>query len=124
MSQAREALASAEKLAPGLPFAKPESVQALRSQLAGTSGASANKGSNSRAPAAAAPVADSLPAAPSSSIPWGLMLALGGGAIAFAIFRSRKKAATAQMPPAAYAGAGPGAMQGGLNGQQSFALKR
>src|SRR5450756_701828 len=35
LAQAREALASAEELAPGLPFAKAESVQALRSQLAG-----------------------------------------------------------------------------------------
>src|SRR5205814_2000772 len=31
-SLAREELSTAEKLAPGLPFAKPESVQALRNQ--------------------------------------------------------------------------------------------
>ena len=34
MARAREALATAEKLAPGLPFAKAESVQTLRGQLA------------------------------------------------------------------------------------------
>jgi hypothetical protein len=117
--QARESLATAEKLAPGLPFAKPESVQALRAQLSAKSGAGANQLTPNRAAAAAAP-AYSAPAAPSSSIPWGLILALGGGAIAVAIFMSRKKAAV-QMPQAAYANAG--AMQGGgLAGPQGFGM--
>ena len=117
LGQAREALATAEKLAPGLPFAKPEAVQALRTQLAGRSGASANKGSSNRALAAAAPAADATPAAPSSSTPWGLILALGGGAIAIAIFMSRKKSAPAQPMYA-----NQGAMQGGLGGPQGFGM--
>ncbi|WP_114971190.1 hypothetical protein [Rhodoferax ferrireducens] len=124
MSHAREALASAEKLAPGLAFAKPEAVQALRTQLAAKNSAPANNGSNSnsssRAPATVAPAAYSAPAAPASSFPWGLALALGGGAIAIGIFLTRKKAATAAMPPAAYAN--PAAMPGGLNGQQGFGM--
>lgn len=120
MSHARDALATAEKLAPGLPFAKPEAVQALRTQLAAKSSPPANNSPSSRAPATAAPAAYSAPAAPSSSFPWGLALALGGGAIAIAIFMSRKKPTPALMPQAAYAN--PGAMQGGLNGQQGFGM--
>lgn len=120
ISHAREALATAEKLAPGLPFAKPEAVQALRTQLAAKSSAPANGGASSRAMATAAPAAYSAPAAPASSFPWGLALALGGGAIAIAIFMSRKKTAPGLMPQTAYAN--PGAMQGGLNGQQGFGM--
>jgi len=124
MSHAREALATAEKLAPGLPFAKPEAVQALRAQLAAKNSAPSNNGSNSsssgRAPATAAPAAYSAPAAPVSSFPWGLALALGGGAIAIGIFMTRKKAATAAMSPAAYAN--PAAMPGDLNGPQGFGM--
>ena len=41
LSRAREALGSAEKLAPGLPFAKPEAVQAVCAQLASKSVSSA-----------------------------------------------------------------------------------
>jgi hypothetical protein len=120
MSQAREALASAEKLAPGLPFAKPEAVQALRAQLAAKNSAPTNNGSSSRAPATVAPAAYSSPVAPASSFPWGLALALGGGAIALLIFLTRKKPAPAFMPQPAYAS--PGAMQGGLGGPQNFGM--
>ncbi len=120
LSPARAALASSEKLAPGLPFAKPEAVQALRTQLAARSGAPANNGSSSRALATAAPAAYSSPAAPASSFPWGLALALGGGAIAIGIFMMRKKATPAPLPQAVYAN--PGAMQSGLSGQQGFGM--
>jgi hypothetical protein len=120
ISHAREALATAEKLAPGLPFAKPEAVQALRTQLAAKNSAPVNNGSSNRAPAAAPAPAYTAPAAPASSFPWGLALALGGGAIAIAIYMSRKKPATEFAPPAAYAN--QGAMQGGLNGQQGFGM--
>ena len=107
MSRAREALGRAEQIAPGLPFAKPESVQALRTQLAARAGAPAGQsratqsGGNAMAPA---PVA--------SAFPWGLGLALGGGAIALAIFFMRKKQASA----AAAGSAAPYANQGGLQG--------
>ena len=41
IARAREALAEAEKLAPGLPFAKPEAVQSLRAVLAAKPAATA-----------------------------------------------------------------------------------
>src|SRR3569832_353025 len=47
---ARQHLASAEKIAPGLPFVKAESVQALRNQLSSTSNSAATS-SNRTAPA-------------------------------------------------------------------------
>ncbi|MEI8170473.1 MAG: tetratricopeptide repeat protein [Rhodoferax sp.] len=119
MSRAREALATAEKLSPGLAFAKPEAVQKLRTQLAGKSPAATVNNAPAR------PVAMSTPVAPASSFPWGLALALGGGAIAFGIFMMRKK----QVQPPAYnpmmqpTYANPATMQGGgLNGPQGFGM--
>ena len=97
-ARARDALNSAEKLAPGLPFAKPEAVQALRNQLSG-----ANR-------AIAAPVT-AAPAAQSSSGSWLLPLMLAGGVIvvAYFVFRRRRPEVYVQAP--AY---------NGLNGPQNF----
>ena len=114
LSRARESFASAERLAPGLPFAKPEAVQALRSQLAARSGSSAVTDPGTR-------IADAgVPATRSSSLPWGLGLALVGGAIAIALFMRRNKAS---VPPVAAPGVYPNQAPlqgGGLNGPQSF----
>ena len=126
ISQAREALASAEKLAPGLPFATPEAVSALRAQLAvRSSPQTANSGSSglgswpvTKPTVAAAAFAAAPAAAP--AFPWGLALVLVGGAIAIGMFMFRKKSTPALVPQAAYAG--PGQMQGGLNGPQSFGM--
>jgi hypothetical protein len=115
MPASREALATAEKLAPGLTFAKPEAVTALRAQLAAKSNPPTNNGSSSnRAVQMAAPVA------PAASFPWGIVLALGGGAIALVIYMQRKKDDPVSQPQGAYANASP--MQGGLNGQQGFGM--
>ena len=133
MSRAREALGRAEQLAPGLPFAKPEAVQALRTQLTAPSNSGTPPAARTGSPQianGAAPVGRSTaapaPATPASSFPWGLALALGGGALALGIFFMRKKAAGAARPAAApYANqggfhpAGPN-QQGGLAGSQSF----
>lgn len=115
LGQAREALSMAEKLSPGLPSIKAESVQALRTQLAAKTAPPSTRGPNPTRAERAAPTSDSSPA---SSFPWGLALALGGGAIAIAIFLSRKKSTPSLQPQPAYAN--QGAMAGGLNGPQGF----
>ncbi len=109
LPRAREALATAEKLAPGLPFAKAESVQALRTQLAGSASA---------APAAAASAtahaAEPVPAA--KSLPWGLILLLGGAGIALLIFLVNRAA----RPRPSVFGTGVPVANAGLNGPQTF----
>ena len=94
-SRAREALAQAESLAPGLPFAKPEAVQALRAELAPRSAPPTSH---------RAVVQERAPAEPASSFAWGLPLLLAGGVIflGYLMFRRRPPAAYAQEP--AYAG--------------------
>ena len=121
LPKAREALAAADKLAPGLPFAKSEAIQSLRAQLDA-------KGS---APAVKSPSGNSFgvtpakpPAAPANT-PWGMILVLGGAAIALVVFLIRRKPAQTFIPPAPYAnpGSSPGAMPGGgLNGPQTFGM--
>jgi hypothetical protein len=106
MDRARDALASAERLAPGLPFAKTESVKALRAQLSARS-----------APAtSSAPVHYAPAEQPASSFSWGLPLLLAGAVIVlgYFMFRGRKPAPYVQQP--VYAN------QGGLSGPQSFGM--
>ena len=125
----REALLQADRLAPGLPFAKPEAVQALRAQLASKPGSPGAKEPANKTFGALQPAA---PAAP-SSFPLGLGLALGGAAIVVAFLVLRKKPAPVQANTQAnmqasvptYAGPagmpGPGtAIGSGLNGPQTF----
>ncbi|MDT7516271.1 tetratricopeptide repeat protein [Rhodoferax mekongensis] len=109
LASARESLAKAEKLAPGLPFAKPEAVQALRSQLAGSQGSAAVAHTN------AAPVAYSSPA-PSSSGGWVLPVLLAGGVMALAFFAFRRRTPDVQVLQPAYGSS----MGGGLSGPQTF----
>jgi hypothetical protein len=117
----REALLMADKLAPGLPFAKPEAVQALRTQLAAKPSVPAvremeNRPANSRDASA--------PAASASAFPIGLGLALGGAAIAIAIFLLRKKPVPETTPQVAnanfYAPPNPLGNGSGLSGPQTF----
>lgn len=117
-TQARDALTLAEKLSPGLAFAKPEAVQALRTQLSAkttspaTGVATANRATAntalSTAPAAAAPT--------QSSSSWGLPLLLAGGVIVagYFIFRRRTPQPVVQQPGYGTAG--------GLSGPQSFGM--
>lgn len=134
LPKAREALATADKLAPGLPFAKSEAIQSLRAQLDGKSGAPAVRaqaGGNPGSANSGFGMNARPPAAPASSTPWGMILALGGAAIAFGVFLvTRRKGAPASaygMPqPAPFNSANPAnpaAMQGsGLSGPQSFGM--
>ena len=107
LPRAREALANAERLAPGLPFAKAESVQALRTQLGG--GASA-----APAAATATPLDETAPAA--KSLPWGLILLFGGAGIALLIFLVNR---ASRPRPSVFGNAMPAANTG-LNGPQTF----
>jgi uncharacterized protein len=107
LDKAREELTTAEKLAPGLPFAKAESVQTLRSQLATTRPALAASGST---------LSHSAVAAPSTPASWGLPLLLAGGVIFLGYFAFRKRAPEPLVQPAAYAPAN------GLNGAQRFGV--
>ena len=106
--RAQASLATAEKLAPGLPFAKPEAVQALRAQLASARSVPAARGAERRV------VETGAPAAP---FPWGTVLLVGGGVLALGVFMLRKKQ---QANVAQNTYASPAAMQGGLNGPQTF----
>ena len=125
--RARDALAEADKLAPGLPFANVASVTALREQLAVRAAPSSAK------PALGGVVKAAAPAPAGPSFPLGLGLALGGAAIGAAVYFSRKKSATVPVPvpaPSAYGnapanfntspGMAGGGMGGGLSGPQTF----
>ena len=103
---ARESLASAGNLSPGLPFAKSEALQALRSQL------SSAPGPRVRSTSAVNYAEPAIPA--SSSMNWALPLLLAGGVIVagYFIFRRRAPAPTAEQ--SGYTN------QGGLFGPQSF----
>jgi tetratricopeptide (TPR) repeat protein len=73
IARAREALAEAEKLAPGLPFAKPEAVQSLRAALVAQPATAVKPGAIAQTPQAA-PFAVSTAPAPASSSQMGLGL--------------------------------------------------
>jgi hypothetical protein len=108
---ARQALASAEQNAPGLPFAKPEAVNALRTQLAAQPLAASVK---------PVPVTYAASLAPTqSSSSWFLPLVLAGGfiAAAFFFFRRRTPEVMAQRPMYA-----PQSPQNGLSGPQTFGM--
>ena len=113
---ARESLATAEKLSPGLPFAKSEATQALRSQLSSKIHPKAVNSPAVRSPAVSYAV-PAIPASTSSSSPsWGLPLLLAGGAIVGGYFFFRRRAPAPMAQQAGYAN------QGGLIGPQSFGM--
>ena len=108
-AKGREALAEADKLAPGLPFAKPDAVQALRTQL------------TARSAAVTAPAKQSFgmdtPATATSSVSPGLMLLFGAAVVGVVVWLVRRK------PAAAVPNAMPATMgnaMNGLNGPQTF----
>ena len=122
LPKARDALAAADKLAPGLPFAKSEAIQSLRAQLDGKGSPPAVKNQPGSSFGAVTPVKP--PAAPANT-PWAMILLAGGAAIALVVFLIRRKPAQTFTPPAPYANPGnnPGAMPGGgLNGPQTFGM--
>ena len=114
LALARESLVNAEKFAPGLPFAKPAAVQALRLQLAGNSvGNSAGRAIDRPQVSTAAPLA---PLQSTPALSWLLPLLLAGGVIAGGYFLFRRKAPTTAALQPRYE------PQGGLSGPQSFGI--
>ncbi|MGZ5786244.1 MAG: tetratricopeptide repeat protein [Ramlibacter sp.] len=103
-NEARAELAQAESLAPGLPFASPQAVQALRAKL--NSAPAARSPEVVRAPAAATP----REAPGNSSFPWGLaLLAAAALAVVATVWRSRAAARDAAARNAAATGYGANA---------------
>lgn len=105
--RARESLDTAEKYAPGLPFVKPEALQALRAQLA--AGAKARP-----ATAATTAYAAPQPAQPASGA-WLMPLLLAAGVIAAGYFIFRRRSPQASAQPA-------GTYPNGLAGPQTFGM--
>lgn len=119
IQRARDSLARAEKLAPGLPFAKPESVTSLRSMIASGASASTRSDASVDRPMPQQRTSETAPApASASSFPLGLGLALGGGALALVFLLRRRKAAATNVGPAGYPDRG--GTNGGLAGPQAF----
>lgn len=121
-AEARDELAAAESLAPGLPFAKADAVQALRSRLSAAS--------TLRSPrdAGAPAVQVARDPAPAPSFPWGMVL-LAGAVLAFVVWRIRSRPAPLPVaapahPPTGYAPAAPdaawGAQQPGYGPQAGY----
>ena len=87
---AREELATAERLAPGLPFARPEAVQALREEVNGR----ARPGTPGRSDASQA-ATPALPHHPAHQFSWGLAALIAAVANGlFALLRRRSSPAS------------------------------
>lgn len=108
LEHARESLATAEQIAPGLPFAKPEAVQALRAEL------STKVQSRSITQPSVSYAAPQAPA-PSSNT-WVLPLVLAGGVMVAGYFIFRRRAPQAMVQQPVYGN------QSGLNGPQNFGM--
>lgn len=87
--KAREELANAERLSPGLSFAKPQAVENLKSLLRGGHGAATQQPNIANFSAA--------PAAPTPGIPWAMLLG-GIGLIAFIVWAVRLMASRTPAP--------------------------
>ena len=106
---ARTSLATAERLAPGLPFASAEAKSGLRARLSG-SGLNGLTGVTPRTPGAPSSAAAPARAAPSAPAASGMsvgglwpVLLIGGGIALFLMLRRRSAAARQGYPGGAYA---------------------
>ena len=110
VTAAREQLAQAESLAPGLPFARPEAVQALRERVNAKPTA---RSTDQRVAPSGAPA----PEAPRSpSFPWGLVL-LGGAVVAGVAWMLRSRAAARSAKAPGYMAGGAAAARPGWDQQ-------
>jgi tetratricopeptide (TPR) repeat protein len=106
LDRARESLSTAEKYAPGLPFAKPEAVQTLRAQLT----------ARTQIQSKAAPDTglSAVQARSQSPTNWALPLLLAGGVMVAGYFFFRRR------NPEPYAQQQVAVNPNGLNGPQTF----
>ncbi|MDB5960035.1 MAG: uncharacterized protein JWP59_1329 [Massilia sp.] len=109
MTRAAAELASAERLAPGLGFAKPEAVRQLRQVIAQGRPAAAPAASSSLAPADS--VRQAQPAE-ASGLPWGMIFGIGVLVLLAVMFFKRKAA----RPLGGSAGGWSGPGQAPVNG--------
>jgi len=122
--RASEMLATAEKLAPGLPFAKPEAVQSLRAKISARPVQQSSSNGNSSSSHVNSYASQ---AAPASTFSWGMPLLLAGGVllIGYFMFRRRDAAVEFHAQPA-YANQAPmgsqAPMANGLSGPQTFGM--
>lgn len=99
--EAAAELANAERLAPGLPFVRPEAVRKLRALVVRARPATAATVPDS----AIAPV-QAAPARAGANIPWGMILVIGGlVVVAVVYFRNRSAGRAAQQRYSQTAGA-------------------
>ena len=122
--RASDMLATAEKLAPGLPFAKPEAVQSLRAKISARPVQQASGNGNSSSAHFNSSVG---PAAPASTFSWGMPLLLAGGVMLIGYFMFRRKDAAVEFhAQPTYANqapmVGPTPMANGLSGPQTFGM--
>ena len=124
--RASDMLATAEKLSPGLPFAKAEAVQSLRAKISARPVQQASSNGNSSSSHLTSSAAPSMPAATFS---WGMPLLLAGGVMLVGFFMFRRKNPAVEFnAPSPYANQANQANQtptgslaaNGLIGPQSF----
>ncbi|HEY8050000.1 MAG TPA: tetratricopeptide repeat protein [Ramlibacter sp.] len=103
---ARQQLAAAEKIAPGLPFAKAESVQALRNELANAGNTAVTAPSHAQRLGAPANTYNNGYAGAQRSFPWGTLAIVAAIVlIGAAVLRRRTSAMAAGSYGAGYGGA-------------------
>lgn len=111
-AQAGTELANAERLAPGLPFAKPDAVQQLRALTARAHKAPPTRAATIPDAGPDLSYARQAPAAPiGGGVPWGMILAIGA-VIVFAFAWFRKKAASQAVQQRYSQSAGPAGTPG------------
>ena len=121
--RASDMLATAERLSPGLPFAKAEAVQSLRAKIAARPTQQASGNGNALASHANS---SASPALPASTFSWGMPLLLAGGVMLIGFFMFRRKNPPvefhAQPPYANQANQTPmgSPVANGLSGPQTF----
>jgi uncharacterized protein len=105
-------LARAQKLEPGLPFAKPDSVRELRALIASGGARHVSSGLGLGAAGAAAPAA--------AGFPWGGVLLLLGAVVLAWLFFSRRSAQRTAMAPGGTMPAAAGMPGGGYAMPQAY----